>query len=120
MPQITVDYSEQLADGFDRTAFARELHGAVGEIASASPSSCKTRFRRIEEAVAGTDTEGHAVVHVQIGLFPGRTEETKARLTGTALELLRRHLEQPDGLTLHASAEIREMEAASYRKYDSA
>ncbi|MER6408271.1 5-carboxymethyl-2-hydroxymuconate Delta-isomerase [Streptomyces viridosporus] len=117
MPQITVDYSERLADGFDRSAFARDLHTAVVEIAAARPPACKTQFRRTEETVVGPDTEGHAVVHVTLGLLAGRTEETKVRLTEAVLELLRQYVKPAEGLMLHASAEVRELDA-SYRKYE--
>ncbi|MFD9005585.1 5-carboxymethyl-2-hydroxymuconate Delta-isomerase [Streptomyces sp. NPDC059582] len=116
MPQITVDYSQRLADGFDRPGFARALHTATVEIAAAKPTACKTQFRRTEDTVVGPDTEGHAVVHIHIGLLAGRTEETKARLTETALELLRQYVKPVDGLALHASAEVRDLDP-SYRKY---
>ncbi len=117
MPQITVDYSERLADGFDRPAFARDLHTAVVEIAAAKPPACKTRFRRTEDPVVGPDTEGHALVHVHIGLLAGRTDETKARLTETVLELLRRYVKPGRGEMLHASAEVRDLDP-SYRKFE--
>ncbi|MEW2247525.1 5-carboxymethyl-2-hydroxymuconate Delta-isomerase [Streptomyces sp. NPDC058733] len=117
MPQITVDYSGRLADAFDRPGFARALHEATVEIAAAKPPACKTQFRRTEDTVVGPDTEGHAIVHVTIGLLAGRTEETKARLTETVLELLRQHVKPAEGLALHASAEVRDLDA-SYRKYD--
>lgn len=117
MPQITVDYSARLADGFDRPGFARALHTATVEIAAAKQPACKTRFRRTEDDVVGPDTEGHAVVHIHIGLLAGRTEETKARLTETALDLLRRHVKPVDGVVLHASAEVRDLDP-SYRKYE--
>ncbi|MEU1056622.1 5-carboxymethyl-2-hydroxymuconate Delta-isomerase [Streptomyces sp. NPDC005876] len=116
MPQITVDYSEQLADGFDRPAFAKALHSTVVDIATAKPPACKTQFRRTENTTVGPDTEGHAVVHVTIGLLAGRTEETKARLTEAVLDLLRQYA-KPEGLALHASAEVRELDA-SYRKFE--
>ncbi|MER7743269.1 5-carboxymethyl-2-hydroxymuconate Delta-isomerase [Streptomyces sp. NPDC096538] len=115
MPQITVDYSERLADGFDRPAFARDLHDAVVEIAAAKPPACKTRFRRTEDPVVGPDTEGHALVHVHIALLAGRTDETKARLTETVLELLRQYVKPAEGQMLHASAEVRDLDP-SYRK----
>ncbi|POX54808.1 isomerase [Streptomyces sp. Ru71] len=117
MPQITVDYSERLADAFDRPGFARALHEATVEIAAAKPPACKTQFRRTEDTVVGPDTEGHAIVHVTIGLLAGRTEETKARLAEQVLELLRQHVKPTEGLALHASAEVRDLDA-SYRKYD--
>ncbi|MFF5978595.1 5-carboxymethyl-2-hydroxymuconate Delta-isomerase [Streptomyces olindensis] len=115
MPQITVDYSADLADDLDRPGFAKALHEATVEIAAARPPACKTRFRRTEDIVVGPEAEGHAHVHVHIALLPGRTDETKARLTEAALELLRTHLKAPTGVVLHASAEVRELDA-SYRK----
>ncbi|MEV5439463.1 5-carboxymethyl-2-hydroxymuconate Delta-isomerase [Streptomyces sp. NPDC052682] len=115
MPQITVDYSAPLADDFDRPGFAKALHTAVADIAGAKPPACKTRFRRTEDIVVGPDTEGHALVHVHIALLAGRTEETKARLTETALELLRQYVKPSQGLALHTSAEVRDLDP-SYRK----
>ncbi|MFG2947727.1 5-carboxymethyl-2-hydroxymuconate Delta-isomerase [Streptomyces adustus] len=117
MPQITVDYSDRLADDFDRPGFAQALHTATVEIAAAKPPACKTRFRRTADDVVGPQTEGHAVVHVHIALLAGRTEETKARLTEAALELLRQYVKPAAGLALHASAEVRDLDP-SYRKFE--
>ncbi|MET8567095.1 5-carboxymethyl-2-hydroxymuconate Delta-isomerase [Streptomyces sp. NPDC004783] len=119
MPQITVDYSAQLADGFDRPALARALHAAVVDIAAARPPACMTQFRRAEDTAVGPDTEGHAVVHVTVGLLAGRTEETKARLSERVLELLRQYARPAGGTVLHASAEVRDLDP-SYRKFDGA
>ncbi|MGW0337168.1 5-carboxymethyl-2-hydroxymuconate Delta-isomerase [Streptomyces sp. NPDC003011] len=116
MPQITVDYSATMASAFDRAGFADALHAATIEIAAAKPEACKTQFRRGEYTLVGHEEEGHAVVHVTIGLLAGRTEETKAKLTETVVELLTRHVEE-DGFVLHASAEVRDLDA-SYRKVD--
>jgi 5-carboxymethyl-2-hydroxymuconate isomerase len=117
MPQITVDYSAPLQDAFDRRAFALALHDRVVDIAAARTEACKTQFRRTEDTTVGADTEGHAIVHVTLGLLAGRTEETKARLTEATLELLREYVKPTEGLALHASAEVRDLDA-SYRKFD--
>ncbi|MFJ1970896.1 5-carboxymethyl-2-hydroxymuconate Delta-isomerase [Streptomyces sp. NPDC087903] len=118
MPQITVDYSEQLAEGFDRRGFALGLHDAVVEIAAAKYEACKTQFRATGNTTVGRDEDGHAVVHVTIGLLAGRTDETKVRLTEAVLELLRKHVRPAEGLALHASAEVRDLDP-SYRKFES-
>lgn len=118
MPQITVDHSRFLS--FDREGFARGLHTAVVEIAAAKPEACKTQFRPSEVTAFGYEDPadlGHAVVHVTIGLLAGRTDETKAELTGAVLELLREHIENDGAATLHASAEIRDLDP-SYRKFE--
>ncbi|MFH0520251.1 5-carboxymethyl-2-hydroxymuconate Delta-isomerase [Streptomyces sp. M41] len=116
MPQITVDYSAPLAEGFDRRGFALALHDAVVEIAAAKYEACKTQFRATEDTTVGRDEGGHAIVHVTLGLLAGR-DETKARLTEAVLELLRSHVKPADGTALHASAEVRDLDA-SYRKFD--
>ncbi|EFL31646.1 isomerase [Streptomyces viridochromogenes DSM 40736] len=117
MPQITVDYSADLADDFDRPGFAKALHEATVEIAAAKPPACKTRFRPTEDIVVGPEAEGHSHVHVHLALLAGRTEETKARLTEAALELLRTYLKPAAGIVLHASAEVRDLDP-SYRKFE--
>lgn len=115
MPQITVDHSRTIGAAFDREGFARALHEATVEIAAAKPEACKTQFRDSGHSVFGYEEEGHAIVHVTIGLLAGRTDETKAQLTEAVLELLRRHIGEA-GLVLHASAEVRDLDP-SYRKF---
>lgn len=119
MPQITVDYSGVAAPAFDRAAFARALHSAVVEITAAKPEACKTQFRPGALTAFGHEdpaNQDHAIVHVTIGLLAGRGEETKARLTEAVLDLLREHV-RGDGFVLHASAEVRDLDA-SYRKFE--
>ncbi|WP_282702236.1 isomerase [Streptomyces sp. CC219B] len=121
MPQITVDYTNSLdsADAFDAQGLARALHEAVVEIAAARPEACKTLFREAYGAYAYEDMENlpHAIVHVTVGLLAGRTEETKAKLTEAVLALLPKYVGPADHLTLHLSAEVRDLDA-SYRKAD--
>ncbi|MCX5047686.1 MULTISPECIES: 5-carboxymethyl-2-hydroxymuconate Delta-isomerase [unclassified Streptomyces] len=119
MPQITVDYSKTITHAFDRDTFARALHEATVEIAAAKPEACKTQFRPSEYTAFGYEDPAelrHAVVHVTFGLLAGRTEETKARLTEATLELLRKHIAD-EGIVLHASAEVRDLDP-SYRKFE--
>ncbi len=67
--------------------------------------------------MVGPDTEGHALVHVRISLLAGRTDATKARLTEAVLDLLRQYVQPDGGHVLHASAEVRDLDA-SYRKFE--
>ncbi|MFJ8080744.1 5-carboxymethyl-2-hydroxymuconate Delta-isomerase [Streptomyces sp. NPDC096205] len=114
MPQITVERSGYL-DAVDWEEFAVALHPLVVDIAGAKPEACKTRVLRTEEEAVGAEREGHAIVNVSIALLAGRSEETKARLTEAVVELLRKHVEPQDGLKLHLSAEVRDLDP-SYAK----
>lgn len=115
MPQITVDHTP--LSGFDRAAFAKELHTAVVEIAAAKPEACKSLFRTADHTAYayGDDGAEHAIVHVTLGLLAGRTEETKAELTAAVLELVKKHVGE-GGPVVHASAEVRELDP-SYKKF---
>lgn len=118
MPQITVDHSKAIT--FDQEGFARDLHTALVEIAAAKPEACKTQFFPSALTAFGYEDPadfGHAVVHVTIGLLAGRTDETKAKLTEAVLELLKKHIEDDGHATLHASAEVRDLDP-SYRKFE--
>ncbi|MGW1022308.1 5-carboxymethyl-2-hydroxymuconate Delta-isomerase [Streptomyces sp. NPDC002577] len=117
MPQITVDHSAQLTDTFDRRGFALALNPFVVEVAAAKIENCKVVFRPADETVVGDEADGHAVVHITLGLLAGRTEETKTRLTEGALDLVRQFLKPAEGLALHVSAEVRDLDD-SYRKYE--
>ncbi|WP_333739094.1 5-carboxymethyl-2-hydroxymuconate Delta-isomerase [Streptomyces sp. IBSBF 2806] len=120
MPQITVEVSSGL-DHVDWRGFALELHPVVVETAAAQLQACKTRVLRTEAdvvgAVAADGDAGPAIVNLTIALLAGRTDETKARLAESALELLRKHIAPVDGVSLHVSAEVRDLDP-SYRKYE--
>ncbi|MFJ2435393.1 5-carboxymethyl-2-hydroxymuconate Delta-isomerase [Streptomyces anulatus] len=115
MPQITVDYSGTLAAAFDRQAFALALHPIVVDTVAARPEACKTRFRQVEDFVIGGETEGHAVLHIEIRLLHGRTDATKIRLADAVLDLIAAQVKPVDGVTLHSSVEIPTLDVA-FRK----
>ncbi|WP_055585699.1 5-carboxymethyl-2-hydroxymuconate Delta-isomerase [Peterkaempfera griseoplana] len=111
MPQITVDYSDRLADVLDRRAFALELHPLTAGIVNTRVERCKTRFRRVETVVADGAPE-HAVVHVEVALKRGRTAETLKELVQAVLELVDKHTAAADGTVVHASVEVRDLTEA--------
>ncbi|MEV0787558.1 isomerase [Streptomyces sp. NPDC050423] len=115
MPQITVDYSAQLDETFDFHGFAGALHPLIAETVSTKTAACKTRFRQVAETAVSDAPDGDAIVHIEIALLSGRTPELKARLTESVLELLAGHIRPTEALTLHLSAETRDLDP-SYRK----
>ncbi|MCD9874294.1 5-carboxymethyl-2-hydroxymuconate Delta-isomerase [Streptomyces guryensis] len=118
MPQITVDYTYASEESIDMEGFTRALHETVVEIAAAKPEACKTLLRAGIAAYGYEDMDqSHTLVHVTIGLLAGRSEETKANLTEAVLDLLRKYVSSEDGVTLHASAEVRDLDP-SYRKFE--
>lgn len=55
------------------------------------------------------------MLHIEIGLLHGRTDDTKIRLAKAVLALISAHVKPVDGVTLHSSVEIPTLDV-SYRK----
>ncbi|WP_329445648.1 5-carboxymethyl-2-hydroxymuconate delta isomerase [Streptomyces canus] len=114
LPHITVDCSAGLTDVFDSWSFLRELHPLVIEM-SHSQGVCKTFFRVCAETVvAGLAVADAGLVHVEIGLLPGREDGVKARLSEAVLALLEKHLHTGHLGRPVRSVEVRDL-GASYR-----
>jgi 5-carboxymethyl-2-hydroxymuconate isomerase len=114
MPQISVEYSESLTDGFDRPGFALALHAAAGELIGSALPGFKSRFRTTGETVIGDGRPGEAMIHVEVAILPGRASETKARLGELTLELLSEHLKPSKELNTQLTVEVRDL--ANYHK----
>ncbi|MFF0459514.1 5-carboxymethyl-2-hydroxymuconate Delta-isomerase [Streptomyces mexicanus] len=113
MPHLTIDYSSQLADSFDRGALIKELHPLVLE-ETGSTGVCKTFFRPAEAHVGDATGEESVFVHVEIGLMPGRPDALKAHLSESVLALVARHLPADRADRAFVSVEVRDL-AESYR-----
>ncbi|MEZ0089135.1 5-carboxymethyl-2-hydroxymuconate Delta-isomerase [Streptacidiphilus sp. EB129] len=116
MPQITVEYSAELADAFDRRGFALALHAPAAELLESSPGDFKTRFYAIGESVIGMDAGDGAMIHVDLAILSGRTPETKRELGRLALETAGRYLAPVPGRTVQLTVEVRDLDRANYHK----
>ncbi|MFF2808408.1 5-carboxymethyl-2-hydroxymuconate Delta-isomerase [Streptomyces sp. NPDC058000] len=113
MPHILVDHDAPLREVLDRRRFAHELHAlAAKSVDGITIESCKTRFRCVEDVVIAHDEPQQALIHVDFAILPGRTTETKKALGQAVLDLVRAHTATATGLTVHASVEVRDLDAA--------
>jgi 5-carboxymethyl-2-hydroxymuconate isomerase len=115
MPQITVEYSAEVSEAFDRHAFALALHQAVSPLVDSDVAAFKTRFRQIEECVIG-DGSPAAMIHVRIGLLSGRPAELKQEVGRVGIGIARDHLKPVDGLTTQLTLEVHDMDREQYQK----
>jgi len=117
MPHITVDYSDALADTFDRRGFGLALHPLLARTVEGSVKGCMTRFRQIEECVIADGGHEAAMLHVEVALLSGRTPEAKAELSRAVLGLARDHVKPTPGLTLHTSVDVCDLARGSYASH---
>ncbi|GGU65672.1 hypothetical protein GCM10010211_33590 [Streptomyces albospinus] len=117
MPHILVDHDATLREVLDRRRFAHELHAlAAKTVDGITVESCKTRFRCVDDVVIAHDEPQQALIHVDFAILPGRTTETRTALGQAVLDLVRSHTAAATDLTVHASVEVRDLDAA-YAKH---
>ncbi|MFE7591715.1 5-carboxymethyl-2-hydroxymuconate Delta-isomerase [Kitasatospora sp. NPDC057512] len=116
MPQISVDYSADLAGTFDRRGLGLAINRLAEATIDAKPESCKTVFRQSEVLVVGTSgTAGDTQVFVEFQIFPGRSPEAKAALSEGVLALLARFVRPRPGTRLFTAVNIADIDRESYR-----
>jgi 5-carboxymethyl-2-hydroxymuconate isomerase len=118
MPHITVEYSASLADAFDRTGFAKDTHEAIVEIAGGRAGGCKTRFIRLDETYIADGSPHYAMIHVQLAILSGRTEEVKSRLNEAVLALVRERTAPMPQFEVQMSVDLRDLERETYTRYE--
>jgi 5-carboxymethyl-2-hydroxymuconate isomerase len=116
MPQIKVEYSAGLGAGFDAHAFTRAIHAIVVEIAGADLGSCKTRLVPLDHYVIGDGSADQAMIHVDLRILAGRTEDQKTRLGEAVLAAAVAAIDKPPHLQLQVTIEVRELDRAHYHK----
>ncbi|MFE7528140.1 5-carboxymethyl-2-hydroxymuconate Delta-isomerase [Kitasatospora sp. NPDC057542] len=116
MPQISVDYSADLAGTFDRRGLGLAINRLAEATIDAKPESCKTVFRQSEVLVVGTSgAAADTQVFVEFQIFPGRTPEAKAALSEGVLALLARYVRPKPGTRLFTAVDIADIDRESYR-----
>lgn len=116
MPQITVEYSAELTDAFDRRGFALALHPPAADLLEGPLDDFKTRFYVSGEHVIGEGSGRDAMVHVELAILSGRTPATKQELGRIALEAAGRCLSPVPGLTVQVTVEVRDIDRVTYHK----
>lgn len=117
MPQIVVSYSADLEPHLDRTGLARKLHEAASPLINAPLNDFKTRFLPVTEYVIDNGDGPDRLLHLEIGILDGRTEEVRERLGELTLGLARECLAEDTPPQVHITVEVREMHRGSFRKH---
>ena len=116
MPQIVLEYSENLVPRLDDATLFEGLHRLVADAGGLARERIKSRILRHERFSVGDGNPSRGFAHLSIALLSGKRPEVKARIGEAALRFLEeifpgRH-DPPPSLTV----EIREIDAACYFK----
>lgn len=113
MPHIIVEYSANLKT--DIPALLKDLHHSVDGKYNVALERVKTRAHKLENFVVGKhDTDGQ-MVHVELKLMPGRSDEAKTELSGILLNTVRKYVPESDYPNSAVTVEVSELHGPSYR-----
>ncbi|OSQ50355.1 5-carboxymethyl-2-hydroxymuconate Delta-isomerase [Thalassospira alkalitolerans] len=118
MPQIEIEYSANLPIVEQLRALAISLHREIAVAADAEPASFKTRLSPLENVVIADGGPHHGMVHLDVRLLSGRSDDVKYEVGRIALETLRVHLENLVGdYAVQFSVEVHDLDRANYHKH---
>ena len=116
MPQVRIEYSGNLEDGFDARRFALRVHDHLMSVAGADLASCKTRLIRLDDVVIADGSDGQGLIHVDLRILSGRTDEQKRELGAAVMRSLQQEFAKPGGLEVQLTVEVRDMDRDFYHK----
>lgn len=114
MPQITLEHSTHF-DATDWRALALEIHQLCVDVVGAALPACKTRIVRCDRLVIADGDPEQAMVHCDLRILSGRTQEQKTALGEAVQAALLAGLAAYDG-PRQVSVEIGDLDKNNYRK----
>jgi 5-carboxymethyl-2-hydroxymuconate isomerase len=114
MPQITLEHSTHF-DATDWRALALEIHRLCVEMIGAGLPACKTRIVRCDRLIIADGDPDQAMVHCDLRILSGRTQEQRTALGEAVLAALLAGVAPYDG-PRQISVEVGQVEPDDYRK----
>ncbi|MEZ5083904.1 MAG: hypothetical protein R2750_10710 [Bacteroidales bacterium] len=118
MPQITIEYTENLRGNFSGLNLFSELHQCIHQTTGIQIENCKSRATRLDDYFIGEGGNNKAFVHVAMDILEGRPSSVIVDLGQNVLEMLKKKLvSENEKLELQITVQIGEMKRKNYFKY---
>lgn len=118
MPQITLEYTDNIDNVGNVRQLLKQIHQAVHDVSGVTIGNCKSRARKLDCYYVGDQDEGHGFVAVDLLLLEGRDTELKQAIGNAVLALLEGHFsESMQRLQLQMTVNVHDIEKATYVKY---
>ena len=118
MPQITLEYTNNLDPQRPFTPLLDDIHRALNSVAAVNLGNCKSRVRVVNEFHIADGAAEHAFAHIEVRLLEGRSDVVKRELGGKILELVKHWFDVGDrALQVQVTVEITDIRRNEYFKY---
>ena len=119
MPQVSIEYSSNVAQHLDARGLALAIHRELTPIIDTDPETWKTRLIELHDTIIGDGSPDNATIHVDLRILSGRSAEQTQQAGRTALALASEALSVPERLKLQLTVEVRDLDADNYHKKQS-
>lgn len=120
MPQLTLDYSNNITQTINFKVLFSQLHRVLHQVGNVNIDNCKSRAIRQNEYYVGNGIKENAFAHLEIRFLEGRPMGLKQAIGEACLQILETHLEETiDKLNPQITVEIVDIPKSSYFKFPS-
>ena len=118
MPQIILEYTENIQVSEDFSSFLLKIHQIIHSICSINIDNCKTRVVSHNQYFIGKGDLDKAFIHLEVIIFEGRSNETKTMLGENLITLLKDYFE-PKTKNVDITVYLNDIKKREYFKYSS-
>lgn len=120
MPQIVLEYTNNIDLELDYNRLFSEIHKIIHKHAGIKIENCKSRVIKLDKYYIGDGKKQNAFIHLEIKILEGRSYQIKSELGNFVLKLLEKHFsEEKKDFDLQITIELIDIEKNSYFKFPS-
>jgi 5-carboxymethyl-2-hydroxymuconate isomerase len=118
MPQITVQFTNNIKSSPGYNELFSEIHKAINTIAGIKIENCKSRVIQLKDFFIGIGGSNNGFIHMEIKILEGRNNEIKSALGKSGLQILKGYFKESiELLDLQITVEIIDIQKNCYYKY---
>ena len=118
MPQITLQFTDNIKSLPKFNELFSEVHAAINAIAGIKIENCKSKAIQIERYYIGVGTNNKGFIHLEVKILEGRTAEIKSEMGKSLLQILKNKFKESiSSMDLQITIEIIDILKNCYYKY---
>lgn len=114
MPHIIVEYTDILEPSLDVPKLLSGLHNNLSERETIKLEAIKTRGVPVKYTVVGTGSDHDKMVHIDLKLMPGRSDDLKKEMAQGLFDFARKCCVHDERISV--TVEVSELHQSSYTK----
>ena len=116
MPQLKFEYSDNIRSDVNFQHVLSHVHQILTQTISCNIEDCKSRIVKLDNYFISQGEKENAMVHLEVNILEGRSDELKHDLGQKLLSLLNSVFTNIEGMNLQITVEIKDIIKNNYHK----